>query len=154
MLDLTKPLNETTAIYSEGDYRDPPFECATWCTVKERGYWVSKVALGTQTGTHIDAPAHFSETGAVLEDLRLEDCIGSYCLIDIGRIPQHGFAQFLAAHYRGERILFIRALNAGVLAPEAFEALLALPPQLWVLAGELSIAGRPRLFLHKAVAVS
>ena len=63
VLDLSKPLDSAIEIYSDGSYRDPPFEVSEWCSVESQGYRVSAVRLGTQTGTHIDAPAHFDPQG-------------------------------------------------------------------------------------------
>ena len=58
ILDLTKSLDQNLSIYIEGAYSDPPLQIETWCTIHEQGYKVSRLSMGTQTGTHIDAPAH------------------------------------------------------------------------------------------------
>src|SRR5689334_21278721 len=102
MIDLTRRLDRALAIYADGDYRDPPLVVTPWCAVAERGFRVDAVALGTQTGTHIDAPSHFDPDGANLDALPIDALIGRYALIDLpGDDP--------AAAYRGEPILFVRA---------------------------------------------
>jgi len=60
-VDLTKPLVITPEINSPGEYNDPELKNKTWCSYMEKGFRVSRIIMDTQTGTHIDAPAHFSE---------------------------------------------------------------------------------------------
>ncbi|MFZ3070344.1 MAG: cyclase family protein [Anaerolineaceae bacterium] len=44
---------------------------------------ISKVSFGVHAGTHIDAPLHFIEGGAGLDELRLEDMIGLVHVVEI-----------------------------------------------------------------------
>ncbi len=60
IIDLTRKLDESLSIYSGGGYSDPPLLVESWCAIEEQGFKVSRLSMGTQTGTHIDAPAHFS----------------------------------------------------------------------------------------------
>jgi arylformamidase len=69
IIDLTKSLDENLFIYTSGNYSDPHLQIEVWCTVQEQGYKVSRLSMGTQTGTHIDAPVHFIAGGATLEAL-------------------------------------------------------------------------------------
>jgi kynurenine formamidase len=49
---------------------DPEFTFEIFNTVADDGYLLEKItSLGTHTGTHISAPAHFVEGAAVLSDL-------------------------------------------------------------------------------------
>jgi kynurenine formamidase len=49
---------------------DPPFTFETFATVPESGFLLEQVtSLGTHTGTHVSAPAHFFETAASLSAL-------------------------------------------------------------------------------------
>jgi arylformamidase len=43
---------------------------------------VSNLELGVHTGTHVDAPLHFFEGGAAVEDLPLEPLIGDAVVVD------------------------------------------------------------------------
>jgi arylformamidase len=148
VIDLTRRLDRGLAIYGDGDYRDPPLVVTPWCAVAERGFRVDAVALGTQTGTHIDAPSHFDPGGDDLDALPIDALIGRYALIDL---PAGGD---LAAAYRGEPILFVRAPDDGpaAIAPDALAALLALPPRVWVVAGTVAVRGAPPLEFHRALA--
>src|SRR5687767_8132219 len=54
-------------------------------TVEHHGVRVSRLVLGTHTGTHLDAPSHFSAGGRTIDQLDLEALVGSCCLIDVMR---------------------------------------------------------------------
>ena len=68
IVDLSHPLDDDTPVYPG----DPVarFEPAT--TISEHGYNVLHVRMGSQTGTHVDAPFHFLEDGARIDDLPLD----------------------------------------------------------------------------------
>ena len=88
-------------IYAEPGYRDPPFAATRWCAIAERGFEVWRLAMGTQTGTHIDAPAHFAPGGATLDALAPDDLVGRYF-----------HAAQPAETYAGERLLYLDARPA------------------------------------------
>jgi kynurenine formamidase len=49
---------------------DPPFTVETFTTIPESGYLLEKItSLGTHTGTHVSAPAHFIEGAPALSEL-------------------------------------------------------------------------------------
>lgn len=52
--DLTRRLEPGIAVYPG----DPSVEREAWATHDEDGYRVTRLALGTHAGTHVDAPAH------------------------------------------------------------------------------------------------
>lgn len=156
MLDLTKPITSSLEIYAEENYRDPPFSCVEWSTVKEQGFRVSALTLGTQTGTHIDAPAHFDPSGQCLDALSLDDLIGRFFLLDLAKSADvHGIGS-LCSGYQDETILFIRTdeFSVSYISSEALEHLLRLPPVVWVLAGELVVDNKPPLEFHRLIAHS
>lgn len=67
IVDLSHPLHNGTPVYP-GD-PEPDFSPAT--TIAEDGYNVLHVHLGSQTGTHVDAPYHFLEDGDRVDQLDL-----------------------------------------------------------------------------------
>lgn len=147
IFDLTKPLNDTIAIYPG----DPPFACREWCSIAEHGYRVSALSLGTQTGTHIDAPAHFDPDGACLEALPAESLVGSYFIVELP--PADFDAHAALSGYGNEPILFFRTREPqGVLDPEELETLLQVPVRLWVVAGEVIVRSAPPLEFHRRLA--
>src|SRR5512140_458552 len=103
LLDLTRVLDEHLPIYTSGSYSDPPLQIDPWCTVPQQGYAVSRLTLGTQTGTHIDAPAHFIADGATLDALPLQALMGRYLWADLSHLDLNE----LRSAQRGESILFL-----------------------------------------------
>jgi arylformamidase len=81
---------------------------------------LSELCLGSHTGTHVDAPAHFLPDGASIETLPLDAlvgpcrvvAVGAEAEIGVGELERHGIAE-------GERIL-IRTRNSALWADDAF----------------------------------
>jgi kynurenine formamidase len=148
IIDLTRLLDRELPVYSDGLYSDPPFEIETWCTVAEQGYRVSRLSLGTQTGTHIDAPAHFAADGAELEELPVGALFGPYLWLDLTEASTPGIG------YRDEPILFLTASKTVrvEISSEKLQMLLALPCRVWVIACEVQVAGSEPFYLHRALA--
>jgi kynurenine formamidase len=140
-IDLTRPMDETLTVYAEPGYSDPPFSVESWCDTAGQGYAVQRLALGTQCGTHIDAPAHMAEGGATLEALPVSALVGRYVTLRRGEVPQRGAAT----------ILFVDG-TVGPITRAGFDAALALGFPVWVMAGGLQVAGEGPLFLHRALA--
>lgn len=153
LIDLTKVLDENLPIYTDGRYSDPPFQIETWCTVPEQGYKVSRLALGTQTGTHIDAPAHFVEGGATLEALPLPALIGQYLWVDLNQVRQTEESEYKSL-YQVEPILFLTSSGQAEpeISPELLAALLELPCLVWVIVYGVRVRGRGPLYFNQAVA--
>lgn len=153
IIDLTRPLDQHLDIYTEGDYSDPPLTVDTWCTIPQQGYWVSRVSLGTQTGTHIDAPAHFSLQGETLEELPLAQLMGHFYRLVLGSHIDAATAETLLHGYANEPILFLVCdTGHAQMSTEALEALCALPARLWVLSGAVTVLEQPPLYLHQRLA--
>lgn len=154
VIDLTKPLDDSLVIYRSGEYSDPPFRCSEWCSIEERGYRVSRLELGTQTGTHIDAPAHFQSSGATLETLPVEQLMGPYFLVDLPDRCDAELLRNLCSGYRQEPILFLRTGSGGIakLTADALSVLVDLPSLLWILAGAVEVADAPDLTFHRLIA--
>lgn len=151
--DLTKPLNEDTEIYQDESYSDPGFAVRTWSEVASRGFWVSSVEMGTQTGTHIDAPAHFVDGGQTLEALDLGHLIGPYFRISPDDIGDPARRKRSLARYDGEPILFLVAGADRVQLPEdAVADLISLGCKVWAVAGAIEITGQPPLSFHRVLA--
>lgn len=70
--DVTMKLKNSMAIF-EGD---PEFKMENLYNIKEHGYNVSSLNLGTHTGTHIDAPRHFFEDGTAVDSIPVEKLVG------------------------------------------------------------------------------
>jgi len=108
VIDLTKRLNRDTEIYRDETYQDPPFGFSDWCSIESQGYRVSAITLGTQTGTHIDAPAHFDPQGVTLEALPVDRLAGRYLLIDLLAEMDDLDVKTICERHTSEPILLIR----------------------------------------------
>lgn len=80
---------------------DPQFDYA------EDGYNLNEVVLDEHTGTHIDAPLHFSADGLSVDELPLSQLVVPLCVIDIRaraaedrdtRVTPDDLAAWIAAH--------------------------------------------------------
>lgn len=71
--DLTLPMHSGMDIY-EGD---PTYLLLSHSIIKDNGYAVSKLGMGTHTGTHVDMPAHFLENAKTVDNFTLDKFIGN-----------------------------------------------------------------------------
>lgn len=78
-VDLSWDITEQTPIYP-GD-PEPKISVAT--TLESDGYNLSSVYIGTQTGTHVDAPYHFSNEGDTIEKMELDFFFGEAVVIRV-----------------------------------------------------------------------
>jgi kynurenine formamidase len=87
IVDLSYTFNADTIYWLTGK----PFKLekvpGTW-TVAEQGYWYASKDYGPTNehgGTHVDAPIHFSAHGRTIEEIPLEEWIGSAIVIDVSQ---------------------------------------------------------------------
>lgn len=79
IVDLSLPLTEQTPIYP-GD-PEPHFSVAT--TLEKDGYNLFNLALGSQSGSHVDSPYHFSNRGSTIDRVDLRLCLGRALFVDV-----------------------------------------------------------------------
>jgi len=78
VIDLSMPLDERTPFYPG----DPEPRICVATTIAEDGFNVSRLELGSHSGTHCDAPFHFREDGSRLDELPLERFLGRGVVVD------------------------------------------------------------------------
>jgi kynurenine formamidase len=79
------PLDAATPFYP-GDPR--PTVCPA-ATIARAGFNVSRLELGSHSGTHCDAPYHFLEDGLRLDELPLERFVGPAVVVEaVGSAPR------------------------------------------------------------------
>lgn len=84
-VDLSWELTKDTPIYP-GD-PEPAISVAT--TVENEGYNLFQVVIGTQTGTHVDAPYHFMNQGETVDNMELDFFFGEAIVIRVtGKKPE------------------------------------------------------------------
>ncbi|MGZ4161629.1 MAG: cyclase family protein [Neobacillus sp.] len=79
IVDLSLPLNNQTPIYP-GD-PEPNIRVAT--TIENEGYNLHYVHIGSQTGSHVDAPYHFCQNGQRIDESDLSLFIGTGVVIPV-----------------------------------------------------------------------
>ncbi len=77
--DVTVPLTPGMASYPG----DPSFGLETVQRLGESPFALSRLALSTHTGTHVDAPAHFVPGGATVDQLPLEILMGKARVVEV-----------------------------------------------------------------------
>lgn len=79
IVDLSWEFTAETPIYP-GD-PEPSVTVAT--TLENEGYNLSALVMGTQTGSHVDAPYHFSNTGETIDKMELDFFLGEAVVIHV-----------------------------------------------------------------------
>src|SRR5262249_22320888 len=106
IVDLSVPLSEATQVYPG----DPVPRIRPAAGIETDGYNLLSVHIGSQTGTHVDAPLHFRDHGARIDELDLSLFAGPGVLIDVaGQAPRTPIAWESVAPAAGR-------LGPGVLA--------------------------------------
>lgn len=85
---LWQPLNPDVPIFPG----DPLLSYETFTTIEESGYLLEQItSLGTHTGTHISAPAHFIEGGKFLDEIGERFALMPLVVIDVAkRVARQG----------------------------------------------------------------
>lgn len=78
-VDLSWDFTAETPIYPGGP--EPSVEVAT--TLEKEGYNLSRIISGTQTGSHVDAPYHFSNEGETIEKMELDYFFGPAVIVHV-----------------------------------------------------------------------
>lgn len=78
IFDISLPLSETTIIYPN----NVPLKIETHAHMPESTTHLSKITMGTHTGTHVDAPMHAVLEAASLDQIPLENFIGICRVVD------------------------------------------------------------------------
>ena len=104
LLDVSVPLAQGLPTYPG----NPPFELQALKRIAEGGSSnVSRLVLGTHTGTHVDAPKHFIDDAAAVDALQLDLLIGRTRVIEIDKRGGISADELAAAGLREDlRVLF------------------------------------------------
>ncbi|WMW25692.1 cyclase family protein [Methanolobus sediminis] len=79
VIDITTGISEDTPVY-EGD-PVPVFEKVS--SIEKDGFTVTRISIGTHTGTHIDAPLHLYESGRSVAEIDSGSLMGKAVLLDL-----------------------------------------------------------------------
>ena len=78
LVDLSVPVGAGTVVYPG----DPEPRLTTHSTIDRDGFNLLQVHMGSQTGTHVDAPYHFEEDAPRIDELPLERFLGPAVVVD------------------------------------------------------------------------
>ena len=84
LFDLSHPLTPGMPVYPA----DPEVSFTPDLTIAPDGVAVTAIAMGTHTGTHLDAPAHIDPDGLTVEQLELELLHGPAHIVQLLHPPQ------------------------------------------------------------------
>jgi kynurenine formamidase len=79
IVDLSHPISADTQVYPG----DPVPQLSPATTIDRDGYNVLHVSMGSQTGTHVDAPYHFLADGARIDAMELSMFLGPAAVVDL-----------------------------------------------------------------------
>ncbi|HXG55718.1 MAG TPA: cyclase family protein [Vicinamibacterales bacterium] len=100
---------------------NPDFELQPIKRISEGGSSnVSRLVLGTHTGTHVDAPKHFFDDGAGVEALRLDLLIGRARVVEITRRGGIGPEELAAAGLREDLRVLLKTSNSALWNSDTF----------------------------------
>jgi arylformamidase len=82
-VDLTETLENGMPIYPG----DPVPSFLPSATLEKNGVNLTKIAMGSHTGTHIDAPMHFIPSGTTIDQILVSAFIGEAVVVDLSQNP-------------------------------------------------------------------
>jgi arylformamidase len=116
--DVSRPLRAGGLVYPG----DPPIRIESHSSIA-RGdpANVSTLAFGSHTGTHVDAPLHFIDGGASVDQVPLDRLIGPAIVLDLtGQDPVIDAAELKAQDLRDASRVLLRTRNGDLLATTEF----------------------------------
>ena len=120
-IDLTHPVHSDIPVWPDSDRPVISQLCVIDETCTARVSWLS---LGAHTGTHLDAPSHFLADGGMVENLSLDDLIGTAWIADAGGAPlvDAVVLERLAIPLQAKRLL-VKTTNTerGLMAKREFD---------------------------------
>ena len=106
IVDLSVAIDANTQVYPG----DPEVRFGTHSTIAADGFNLLSVQMGSQSGTNCDAPYHFLESGARIDEVALELFAGPAVIIDVrGKAPR-------AAIELADVLPYLPALGPGMIA--------------------------------------
>lgn len=79
VVDMTHAYDETFPTY----FGAPGIEMKQPFNFKEHGFNLLELAINEHTGTHIDAPLHFSADGQSVDEIPVQNLVVPLCVVDI-----------------------------------------------------------------------
>ncbi|UFS71784.1 cyclase family protein [Geomonas sp. RF6] len=107
--DISVPLAPTLPVYPG----DPSVRIDPWSQISEgEAANVSRVIISTHSGTHIDAPRHFDDQGATVDQIPLPLLIGPALVVEIPEVKVIGRRELERLPVRGVGRLLLKTDNS------------------------------------------
>lgn len=110
IIDISLPINNGTLVHPSEDF----LKIEPNRTFERDGVRTSKITVGSHTGTHIDAPAHFLEKGKGADQLDLNKCMGKCQVLEISEDVQAIEKKHIEGKINSQRVLF-KTKNSSLL---------------------------------------
>jgi len=118
MIDISWPLSEDITPYKERKLVRFTF-FRTWEKDQARQ---SIVELDSHTGTHVDAPAHYTQNGKTIDQVELADLIGSCRVLDVSHVTDTITEQDLKGFgIKANDIILLKTKNSALMPTAAFK---------------------------------
>lgn len=79
VVDLSHPVDDKTQVYPG----DPKVNFSVHSTIERDGFNLLTIELGSQSGTHVDAPFHFDNATEKIDELSLERFLGRGIVVNL-----------------------------------------------------------------------
>lgn len=86
VVDLSLVINAATQVYPG----DPVPRFDPHSTIERDGFNLLSVSMGSQTGTHVDAPFHFDDAAPKIDELPLDRFLGTGVVVDARAVGARG----------------------------------------------------------------
>jgi arylformamidase len=117
LLDVSVPLRDSIPTFPG----NPEFAFEPIKRIADGGSSnVSRLVMGTHTGTHVDAPRHFIDDGASIDELALNLLIGRARVVEIGTRGPITAADLASAGLREDLRVLLRTPNSALWNSSAF----------------------------------
>lgn len=117
-IDITLPVTAGMAVWPG----DPPCEILPLSRMRDgAGSNVSRIAMSSHCGTHLDAPRHFFDAGETVDQLSPDLLIGPAYVIDLSGLSRNIRAGDLSRLPGGVKRLLIRTANSLSDVPDRFD---------------------------------
>jgi len=109
IIDISVPLSADLPVYPG----DPPFVIAPWIAIADGDPAnVSRVSLGTHSGTHLDAPRHFNDSGISVDEIPLERLMGKALVVETAGVKEIGRHDLERLRVKGVERLLLKTGNS------------------------------------------
>ncbi len=81
----------------------------------------TNILFNTHTGTHIDAPSHFLQNGKTVEQISIDNLIGSCCVLDFSACKKAITADDLKKKTIDQKIVLLKTKNSNCLPTDLFD---------------------------------